>query len=244
MCTLVVLNECVDGYPLIVAANRDERYDRKSSPPETHGDLIRPWDDERDGTWMGIARDGWFVGITNQDDGKHDEHALSRGHVVSDCLKAANHCAVAKVLKALEPQRYNPFNLVFGRPGAMFLTRVWAGHDLEMIPLEPGVNVISNDCWSHYYDRKVANTTQLVKDIKSRQIIDVIDSLWTVMHGHDACDDPFQSLCVHAEEHAFGTRSTSIITVSNEKDVMYWYSEGHPCQSKVLECVGRLSHSE
>lgn len=245
MCTLVVLNECIEGYPLVVAANRDERYDRKSLPPEEHGDLIRPWDEERDGTWMGIRRDGWFVGITNQDDGKHDEHALSRGKIVSSCLEAESHCAVAKVLKALDPARYNPFNLVFGRPGVLFLARVWAGHELELIPIEPGVSVISNDCWDHHYDRKVERTTQLVKAIKPKHhIVQIVDELWSAMHDHDASEDPFQSLCVHAEEHAFGTRSTSIITVSNQKDVDYWYSEGHPCQSKMLMCVGHMPHSE
>lgn len=244
MCTVVILNECIDGYPLIVAANRDERYDRKSSPPETHGNVIRPWDDEKDGTWMGVRRDGWFVGITNQDDGMHDSHALSRGKVVSACLEVDNHHAIAKILKALDPSRYNPFNLVFGRPGVVFLARVKADHELELIPLEPGINIISNDCWGRQYDQKVARATQLAKNIKGQNIIQVIVDLLTVMHDHDESEDPFQSLCVHAEEHAFGTRSTSIITVSNQKDVDYWYSEGHPCQSNLLLHVGHLPHSE
>lgn len=159
-------------------------------------------------------------------------------------LEADTHCAVAKILKALDPTRYNPFNLVFGRPGALFLARVWAGRELELVPLLPGASVISNDCWERQFDRKTARAGQLVQSIKSSNIIETVDSLWGMMRDHDDCDDPFQSLCVHAEEHAFGTRSTSIITVSNQKDVDYWYSEGHPCQSKMLMCVGHMSHSE
>ena len=248
MCTLVVLNEHVEGYPLIVAANRDERYNRKSRPPETShigdNDIVRPWDEERDGTWMGVAREGWLVGITNQDDGTHDPNGLSRGKVVSDCLKAACHAGVARIVSALDRDRYNPFNLVFGRPGAMMVCRVWANHELEFEPLAPGVHVISNDCWATRYKTKTdhaarvaANMTEGAKSIES-----VVDGLFHALgdHGSNQPDDPFQSLCVHAEEHAFGTRSSSIITVSNSMEVDYWYSEGHPCQSTGVQLVAKL----
>lgn len=233
---------------MVVAANRDERYNRQSRPPELvkHGEcsFLRHWDDEKEGTWMGIAQDGWFVALTNQDDGKHDPHALTRGKVVTDCLHAGCHSRVAAILSGLNPARYNPFNLVFGRPGALFLARVWEGHELELVPLPQGINVISNDCWGVQYERKVRRVEGLAASVKSGWIVEVVDNLWGIMRDHDDCEDPFQSLCVHAEEHAFGTRSTSIITVSNQKDVMYWYSEGHPCQSKMLMCMGSLPHSE
>lgn len=245
MCTLVVLNECIEGFPLIVAANRDERYNRASLPPEkvTHDgrQLICPRDEEKGGTWIGVAEDGWFVGITNQEDGDHRNDTLSRGKVVEACLEAKSHCDVAKLLVALEREKYNPFNLVFGRPGAMFLCRVWAGHELEMVPLERGVNVVSNDCWGTQFECKTKRVSELVSKVKGDWIIQVVDDLWTIMHDHNPDLDPFQSMCVHAEDHAFGTRSTSIITVSNQKDVMYWYSEGHPCQSGILQCVETLT---
>jgi len=250
MCTLVVLNEQIDGYPLIIAANRDERYDRRSQAPViTHfedNDFIRPWDDEKDGTWMGVARDGWFVGITNQDDGRHEPDALSRGKVVSDCLYAGNHCGAAKVLKSLELKRYNPFNMVFGRPGAMFLTRCWDGHEMEMEPLPKGVNVISNDCWGTAYDAKLEYAKMLthgmLEGASVTDIDNIVKKLLIIMSNHRnrTSEDPFQSLCVHAEERAFGTRSTSIITVSNDKVVEYWYTDGHPCQHDELRLVGRL----
>lgn len=253
MCTIIVLNDCVPGYSLIVAANRDERYDRASSPPAKRrlGDLdvIVPWDDKKDGTWMGVARDGWFVGLTNQDDGKHDEHAKSRGHVVVDCLCSGNHTAAAKVLAHLDPASYNPFNIVFGRPGAVFLTRVMPGQELEMLPLLDDVHVISNDCWTGAYDKKTEWCKRYIKSmIHDPPITDIRQVLSRLMgtlsnHRNATTEDPFQALCVHAEEHSFGTRSTSIITVSNEGVVEYFYSEGHPCSmSTPLIKVGTLEH--
>lgn len=252
MCTIIVLNDCVPGYPLIIGANRDERYDRASRPPEIKKlddvDVIVPWDDEKNGTWEGVARNGWFVGLTNQDDGHHDERPRSRGHVVVDCLKTGCHRDSAKVLNKLDPTEFNPFNLVFGRPGAMFLTRIMPGQRPEMQPLLDDVHVISNDCWGRKYDKKVDWTTRLVKSLTQEpQITDVNTVITRLMmtlssHHSDLPDDPFQSICVHAEQHKFGTRSTSIITVSNEMDVEYFYSEGHPCSSTSLQKVARLEH--
>lgn len=128
MCTLIVLNECVEGHPLIVATNRDERYNRVSHPPERvkweGRRLIRPRDEEKGGTWIGVAEGGWFVGVTNQVDGHHRDDTLSRGKVVEAVLHVKTHCEAAKLLVAPDRSQYNPFNLVFGRPGAMFLCRV------------------------------------------------------------------------------------------------------------------------
>jgi uncharacterized protein with NRDE domain len=249
MCTLMVLSEYLDGYPLVVAANRDERYDRASVPPELNVAsgvaCLRPWDQEKDGTWLGVAQNGWFVGLTNQDDGKHDPNALSRGKVVTECLHAGNHAAAAKCLQRLDVERYNPFNMVFGRPGAMFLSRICPGCQLEMEPLPPGVSVISNDCCANKYQHKVEHARAAACCIDPMGGIDnAIEGLFHLLgdHTHARDDDPFQSLCVHAEEHAFGTRSTSIITVSKGLDVEYWYSEGHPCKSTGLRRFGCLPH--
>lgn len=254
MCTIVILNELVKGYPLIVAANRDERYDRASSAPSrvTHGDksIIKPRDNEKGGTWTGVAQDGWFVGLTNQDDDRHCENRESRGKIVDDCLKAGQHSAAARILANLDATRFNPFNLVFGRPGAMFLSRINQDYTLEMELLEPGINVVSNDCCGMRYKPKVDHAAHLASLIDVRGDIEFIrNQLLHVLADHStetirAHSNPFQSLCVHADDDAFGTRSTSIITVSNQGNVEYWYSEGHPCQSTGLTLVGSMLHMD
>jgi uncharacterized protein with NRDE domain len=250
VCTLIILNEYIEGYPLVVAANRDERYDRASREPDVvfNGtkSLIRPWDTEKDGTWMGVAEDGWFVGITNQDDGKHDTHALSRGKVVDACLNAGGHRGAARLLAQLDPTQYNPFNIAFGRQRALVLSRVCPGQHLDMQPFPPGVHVISNDCCSDKYKEKVDRATERAKTIKQDTCEDdVKDKLLRILMSHETTTgDPFQALCVHADEHSFGTRSTSIVTVSNDGEVEYWFSEGPPCKSVGLSRMGRLLHMD
>ena len=255
MCTLIILNEAREDYPLVVAANRDERYDRKSSPPEveTTADgwsLIKPRDEEKGGTWMGVAQNGWFVGITNQDDGHHDEHKQSRGHVVDQVLRARGHCAAARVLATLDPDHYNPFNLVFGRPGSMFLTRVMPGQHIEMEPLPKGISVISNDCWGDRYKEKTEWAQRmawsLTDDPPVEDFEEVKVRLMVTLASHFlhrvAKDDPFQAVCVHADEYSFGTRSSSLVTVSNQGVVEYWYKEGPACQLNQMTLAGHLLH--
>ncbi len=253
MCTLIVLSEVVEGFPLVIAANRDERYDRESLPPHlvkvAGRPFIRPWDQEKDGTWLGVAQNGWFVGLTNQDDGRHDEHALSRGKVVSECLYSGTHRSAAAILKGLDVTRYNPFNMVFGRPGAMFLSRICPGCPLEMEPLPAGISVISNDCCGSKYECKVDWAKRSAQSFccdpaPEGGIETICRYLLVALSSHRSCEpDPFQALCVHADEYAFGTKSTSIITVSSQMDVEYRYSEGHPCQSPGLSLVGRMEHA-
>jgi len=240
MCTLIVLSEAIDGYPLVVAANRDEHYDRPSLPPAITGDVICPRDLHKGGTWLGVARGGWFAGLTNQVDA-HQPHLLaSRGHVVDACLKAGNHLAVAQYLQGLDRGVYNNFNLVFGRPGAIFLCRVWGLHALEMLVVPAGTSVFTNDCWDGQFQAKAERARELTTHLAGAvPIHDVKNALFAVLSDHQHGDDPRQSMCIHAD--GWGTRSTSIITVSNEGAVEYYYSDGAPCRSPGVACVGVLS---
>jgi len=252
MCTLIVLDEVVPGYPLIVAANRDELYGRRSLAPQLltipGRNYIAPIDEVRGGTWIGVGDGGWFVGITNQDDGHHDDNKLSRGQVVRQLLECGNHTAAARILSELNPKWFNPFNLVFGRPGAMFLTRVLEGQSVEMQPMPTGFNVISNDCWGDRYAEKTEWTKRMAWSLTMDPYVGDIQTVCTrlciTLASHfshrQAKDDPFQAICVHADEHSFGTVSSSLITVSNQGVAEYWYKEGPACQQTSLTLAGRL----
>ena len=251
MCTIIVLNEHVKDHPLVVAANRDERYDRPSHPPRTSTvvgpdgvrTLIMPLDGLHGGTWIGVTQDGWFVALTNQDDPEHQDTS-SRGHIVLKLLEAGNHRTAARILAQLDLTAYNPFNVVFGRPGAMFLSTVSVGVVLDMEPLPPGVTVISNDCVGTRYQRKANHAHALACGIdEGTEVGPSRDALFRLLADHgNSSPDPFQALCVHTSQHAFGTRSTSVVTVSNDGRTEYWYSEGAPCQSTGLELAGSMLH--
>ena len=118
MCLILIAHEHHPEYRLIIAANRDEFYERPTTP-------LGFWDDAPDilagrdlvggGTWMGVRRDGRWAALTNyRDPGAQDPEARSRGHLVSEFL--SNRAAPMDYLEAVHGSgdRYNGFNLFVG----------------------------------------------------------------------------------------------------------------------------------
>ena len=83
MCLILFAAGAHSGFPLIVAANRDEAYDRSAAPAalwEDDPNVYGGRDLERGGTWLGISRNGRFAAITNYRQGaRTDDASRSRG---------------------------------------------------------------------------------------------------------------------------------------------------------------------
>src|SRR4051812_50111198 len=65
MCTIITLFQAHPAYPLIIAANRDERYARPSSGPTALAAppaVVAGRDLEFGGTWFGVNAQGLAVG--------------------------------------------------------------------------------------------------------------------------------------------------------------------------------------
>lgn len=191
---------------------------------------------------MGAAQGGWFVGLTNQDAGPLLMDKKSRGHVVRDVLLLGDHRQATRYLAGLDPRDFNPFNLVFGRHGALFLCRVHHDRpiDLEIIP--PGVTVVANDCsGTNKYRRRENRACAGACALEDGDNEDtIVTKLENTLKSHDGGKDPYQSLCVHDDARGFGTRSSSAVLISRDGDVDYFHSEGHLCCSAGLRPVKHL----
>jgi len=117
MCILFVAVNQHQDYPLIIAANRDEFFNRETQQSHLwHGQnrIIAGKDLQAGGTWMGINQHGYLASLTNIRDPKtFNEHAVTRGELVSHYLKTPSH-DYAKVLMASR-HSYNGYNLLFGK---------------------------------------------------------------------------------------------------------------------------------
>lgn len=106
--------------------------------------------------------------------------------------------------------------------------------DLEVIP--EGVTVVANDCTNERKYQRRENRAIVgglsIEDGDSED--DIINKLENTLKSHDGGDEPFQSLCVHDDEHNWGTKSSSVILISHDGDVDYFHSEGHLCESAGL----------
>jgi uncharacterized protein with NRDE domain len=118
MCLLIFAFKAHPFYKLILAANRDEFYERPTAPAEFWDDtphLLAGKDLKAGGTWLGITRNGKIAAITNyRDPSSIKESAPSRGRIVSNYLLGSESPDdyLTKLLKFAG--RYNGFNLVLG----------------------------------------------------------------------------------------------------------------------------------
>jgi uncharacterized protein with NRDE domain len=124
MCLILFSHKQHPHCPLVIAANRDEFYNRGSSPAvfwEDEPGLLAGRDLVAGGTWFGVTRSGRIAAITNyREPGFHRMEAPSRGALVAGYLSSAE--APEEYLKKLEPEadRYNGFSLIVGEPGNLF----------------------------------------------------------------------------------------------------------------------------
>ena len=113
MCLIVLAWQAHPDYPLVVAANRDEFYERPTQdaapwPEAPH--LIAGRDLQAGGTWMGITTAGRFAAITNVREPGVPKGEQSRGALTRDFL-LGNEGAEA-YLAGIDNRRYSGYNLL------------------------------------------------------------------------------------------------------------------------------------
>lgn len=118
MCLLVFAWRSHPDYPLILVANRDEFYTRRTRPASWWGQavsLLAGHDEEAGGTWLGITRRGRFAALTNvRAPTERNPHAPSRGALVLSALQASQRGGEWLQAHAPKTAAYNGFNLLVG----------------------------------------------------------------------------------------------------------------------------------
>ena len=69
MCILAIQYKSVPEAPILVAANRDEFYDRPSTTPSIQSGkprILSGVDQQAGGTWLGVNQHGLFVAACNR----------------------------------------------------------------------------------------------------------------------------------------------------------------------------------
>jgi uncharacterized protein with NRDE domain len=144
MCLILLSYRQHPIYPLILAANRDEFYDRPSEPASIWSDIpdvLGGRDLKEGGTWLGITRKGRIAALTNyRDPSAVKINALSRGWLVRDYLTGKN--GVSDFLGSLRTRvhRYNGFNLILGEWPSLY----YCSHTGSVLKMESGLHGLSN----------------------------------------------------------------------------------------------------
>ncbi|MBN1829028.1 MAG: NRDE family protein, partial [Deltaproteobacteria bacterium] len=124
MCLILMAFHVNARYPLVVAANRDEFYDRPSLPagywPENPS-ILAGKDLRGGGAWFGVTKEGRFAAITNfRDPLTKREGQRSRGLIVADYLTGSR--APDAFVKDLRRRlnQYNDFTVILGSAESLF----------------------------------------------------------------------------------------------------------------------------
>lgn len=145
MCLILLANHVFDGFPLVLAANRDEFFERPTASAEYWADapdILGGRDLAQGGTWLGISRDGRWGAVTNFRDGTPaPAGSRSRGALVAQYLRGDYRAEeYLRQLSATAPA-YHGFNLlVADASGVHYLSNRAA----EPVGLAPGVYGLSN----------------------------------------------------------------------------------------------------
>ncbi len=226
MCLILLAWQVHPGYPLVVAANRDEFFARPTAPAEFWTDapqLLAGRDLEAGGTWMGITRNGRFAALTNyRDSTQNRSNAPSRGGLVADFLTGSER--PQDYLQRIEAsgKERNGYNLLVSNGENLWWSSNMGGAAQQ---LEPGVYGVSNHLLDTPWPKVGAGKTALTQ---------ALDRL----PDDQALFELLQDDGIHPDEHLpqtgipldwerllssafvkspdYGTRSSTVLCVGND----------------------------
>jgi uncharacterized protein with NRDE domain len=149
MCLLLIALHAHRKYRLILAANRDEFYDRPAAPAHFWEDapaLLAGKDLRGGGTWLGITKKGRIAALTNvRNPSLFKDGAPSRGKLVSSFLEGDESPPKYFDKIGRNAGDFNGFNLIAGDVARLWWYSNWSDGIVEV---SSGVHGLSN----HFLD--------------------------------------------------------------------------------------------
>jgi uncharacterized protein with NRDE domain len=228
MCLILLAYDVHPEYHLILAANRDEFYDRPTLPMafwEDHPDILAGRDLKDGGTWLGITRSGKLAAITNyRETGGPKPDAPSRGHLVSAFLsgKALSQSYLEAVSKA--GQTYSGFNLIVGDASGLFY---YSNRGPEIHRLEPGWYGLSNHLLNTPWPKVEKGIALLKSVVMDSGPLDMASVFQLLKNREIPPDDRLPNTGVGMEwertlspmfiqSPGYGTRSSSVVLIGRD----------------------------
>ena len=230
MCLIAFAYNVHPSYRLILAANRDEFYERPSASADfwkDSPDVLAGRDLKNGGTWLGITKHGKISAVTNyRDPVTLKSDARSRGKLVSRYLtgKYNPEQYLKKIMSQVD--QYNSFNLLLGDDNDLF---VFSSRG-EKQKLKPGIYGLSN----HLLDSpwpKVARSKKMLKTALAKKGDALEEALFDLLADRRVPPDgnlpstgvglEWERLLssVFIESPIYGTRSSTVLLIGKNRRV-------------------------
>ncbi len=232
MCLIFIALKNHPRYKLIVAANRDEFYDRKTLPAaywEDHPKILGGRDLQASGTWLGMTKIGRICMVTNFRDLKNiNPEAPSRGKLVTDFLLESS--SGVKYLQNLEThaKRYNGFSLIAGTVDDLYYL---SNYREGVIILNSGLFGLSNHLLETPWPKVEKGKNEIQSLLKSPSV--KREDLFEILHDESVANDenlPDTGVGLSRERAlssafikspGYGTRSSTVIMVDYSNHVTF-----------------------
>lgn len=246
MCLILVAYEVHPQVRLVLAANRDEFWDRPTAPLDAwddHPDVVAGRDLKAMGTWMGVNRRGAWAAITNvRDPASVRPNTPSRGRLVADFLTSnVSAPAYAERIRS-EADQYNGFNLLVGDPSGIYYVGNRRADPVHR--LASGIYGLSNDVLNTPWP-KVKTGRQALTELMTSPSDPDPEALFGILRDQTrAADDDLPQTGVPMEwerilspilirSPQYGTRASSVLLVGHHGEIRVyertWMSgEGAP----------------
>lgn len=229
MCTLAILYRVARGTPILVAANREERFDRPTQYPKIQSGsprVVCGTDRRAGGTWLGVNQNGVFCAVANRRKMAMPLEPRSRGLLCRELLELRSAKeAAAHAAKELSKGIYAGANFVCadGRYAAV----VHGGDKVEIVELSPGLHIVTNGDVDAPRDER----QEFVRRMLTLQTLDSSVAFLAVasrVFSKRADEEGRRGVVMLGNE--FGTVSSTLLSLPRKiQQAIYQYSPGPPC---------------
>lgn len=232
MCLILFAYNVHPNYRLILAANRDEFYERPSAPADfwaKHPQVLAGIDLKEKGTWLGVTKGGRFAAITNyRDPASWKEDAPSRGGLVSRYLTGSSPAEKYLQRISARASEYNGFNLLLGDTRDIF---VYSNRGM-LQKLAPGIYGLSNRLLNTPWP-KVRRGKKLMKAALDKKGAELEEALFAALADRRVPPDsqlPETGVNLEWERMlspmfisspVYGTRSSTILLIGRNKRIKF-----------------------
>jgi uncharacterized protein with NRDE domain len=228
MCLLAVQYKSVPEAPILVAANREEAYDRPTLVPSIQPGkprVLSGVDASAGGTWLGVNQNGLFVGAANRPKLFQPATPRSRGLLCRDLLRAnsARH-AIDMAMDELLANKYEGVNFIVADAESGWA--VHGGDDPHVVELSEGLNIISAYDVNDPRDER----QKLARRLLTLQTLDSAVKFLAVASkafARPPAAPERPGMVVHGKER--GTVSSTLIALGKKpRDAIFQYANGSP----------------
>lgn len=232
MCLLAIQYRSVPEAPILVAANREEAYDRPSLVPSIQAGkprVLSGVDSRAGGTWLGVNQNGLFVGACNRTKFYSTVSPRSRGVLCRDLLRAnSSRQAVDMALEELSANKYDGVNFVIADAESGWV--VHGGEEAEVVQLEDGLSIVSSGDVNDLRDERV----KLARRLLTLQTLDSAVKFLAVASkafARPASGPDRPGMVIRGKER--GTVSSTLIALGKKpRDAIFQYANGAPDEAK------------